>query len=155
MEEIVERLFPDYVIIRTSNIIGHNPWNPHTLFNYLYLALKEEKKITVVESASRNMLDVAHFMKMLDHYLLHYKKQRSTVNIVNARSYQMAEILSAFENFFGVKFVKDHGKISIAKFQAPCTFSGKLMKECGIGLENYLQQVIEKYYPPFKKSLQG
>src|SRR5690242_5688097 len=74
MEELVKRLFPDYIIIRTSNIIGKNPWNTHTLFNYLYNSLKEEKQIRVIDSASRNILDVDHFIKLTNHYLIHYKK---------------------------------------------------------------------------------
>ncbi|MGN6194467.1 MAG: hypothetical protein ACTHOB_05980 [Ginsengibacter sp.] len=155
MEELVKRLFPDYVIIRTSNIIGNNPWNTHTLFNYLYNSLKEEKRINVIESAARNILDVDHFMKLLNHYLIHYKKEPGTVNIVNTHSYQMFEILSEFEKIFETKFMKDKGKIKIAKFEAPCQFSAKLIKECGIELNNYLPEVIKKYYPLFKKTNPG
>jgi dTDP-4-dehydrorhamnose reductase len=151
MEEVVKRLFPDYVIIRTSNIIGKNPWNTHTLFNYLYNSLKEEKKISVIESASRNILDVDHFIKLTNHYLIYYKKEPTTVNIVNSVSYPMFEIVSAFEKIFQSRFTKDNSEIKIAKFEAPCLFSAKLIKECGIDLDNYLPAVIKKYYPIFKK----
>jgi dTDP-4-dehydrorhamnose reductase len=151
MEELVKRLFPDYLIIRTSNIIGNNPWNTHTLFNYLYNSLKKEEKISVVESASRNVLEVEHFIKLVDHYIIHYKKGSATLNIVNTLSYQMFQILSEFEKIFATKFIKDNAGIKIAKFEAPCLFSAKLIEECRIELENYLPQVIEKYYPIFKK----
>jgi hypothetical protein len=151
MEELVKCLFPDYLIIRTSNIIGNNPWNTHTLFNYLYNSLKEERKINVVDSASRNILDVDHFIKLVDHYLIHYKKESATLNIVNSLSYRMCEIVSEFEKIFETKFIKDNAGIKIAKFEAPCLFSAKLIRECGIELDNYLPQVIEKYYPIFKK----
>jgi thioester reductase-like protein len=149
MEELVKRLFPDYMIIRTSNIIGNNPWNYHTLFNYLYNSLKEQRKINIIESASRNILDVKHFMKLLNHYIIYYKKENTTVNIVNSISYSMFEILSMFEKIFETKFIKDNVEIKIAKFEAPCLFSAQLIKECGIGLDNYLEGVIKKYYPPF------
>lgn len=151
MEELVKHLFPDYLIIRTSNIIGKNPWNTHTLFNYLYNTLKEGKKISVVESASRNVLDVEHFIKLVDHYLIHYKKESATLNIVNSLSYPMFEIVSEFEKIFETKFIKDNAGIKIAKFEAPCLFSAKLIRECGIELENYMSNVIRKYYPLFKK----
>jgi dTDP-4-dehydrorhamnose reductase len=149
MEELVKQLFPDYAIIRTSNIIGNNPWNTHTLFNYLYNSLIEQKRINVVESASRNILDVEHFIKLVNHYIIHYKKESATVNIVNPLSYQMFEILSAFEKIFEIKFMRDKAKIKIAKFEAPCLFSAQLIKECGIELNNYLADAIKKYYPPF------
>ena len=151
MEELVRRDSQHYLIIRTSNIIGKNPWNSHTLFNYLYNSLKEKKEINVIESASRNILDVEHFIKLLDHYLVHYKKGSATVNIVNSHSCQMHEILSAFENIFDSKFLKNNATIKIAKFEAPCLFSAKLIHECGIDLDNYLANVIKKYYPIFKK----
>jgi len=151
MEELIKRLFPDYVIIRTSNIVGNNPWNNHTLFNYLYYSLKEEKKISVVDSASRNILDVDHFIKLVDHYIIHYKKGSATLNIVNSLSYRMFEIVSEFEKIFETKFIKGNAGIKVAKFETPCLFSAKLMEECSIELENYLPQVIEKYYPIFKK----
>ncbi|MGN6605065.1 MAG: NAD-dependent epimerase/dehydratase family protein [Ginsengibacter sp.] len=151
MEELVKRLFPDYVIIRTSNIIGNNPWNTHTLFNYLYNSLTEGEKISVIDSASRNILDVDHFIKLTNHYLTHYKKQPATVNIVNSRSYRMVEIVSTFEKLFESKFVKDNIPVVIAKFEAPCLFSAKLMQECGIESDNYLADVVKKYYPIFKR----
>lgn len=149
MEELVKRLFRDYAIIRTSNIIGNNTWNNHTLFNYLYHSLKEKKRITVVESASRNILDVDHFIKLVNHYMVHYKTEATTVNIVNSLSYQMFEILSEFEKIFETKFMKDHATIKVARFEAPCVFSAQLIKECGIELNNYLSVVIKKYYPLF------
>lgn len=152
MEESVKRLFPDYVIIRTSNIIGKNPWNTHTLFNYLYNSLKDGRKISAVESAVRNILDVEHFMKLVNHYIVHYKKEPATVNIVNSLSYPMFEILLEFEKIFETKFMKDNSKIKIAKFEAPCLFSAQLIKECSIELNNYLADVIKKYYPPFTAS---
>jgi nucleoside-diphosphate-sugar epimerase len=151
MEELVKRLFRDYVIIRTSNIIGNNRWNTHTLFNYLYNSLKEEKKISVIDSASRNILDVDHFIELTNHYLIHYRKEPATVNIVNSLSFEMFEIVSAFEEIFESKFIKDNTQIAIAKFEAPCVFSTKLIQECGIELNNYLVDVIKKYYPTFKK----
>jgi dTDP-4-dehydrorhamnose reductase len=152
MEELLKRLFPEYVIIRTSNIIGNNRWNTRTLFNYLYNSLKEEKKISVVDSASRNVLDVDHFIKLTEHYLIHYKKEPAVVNIVNSISYQMFEIVSEFEKIFERKFLKDNSQITIAKFEAPCLFSAKLIRECGIELDHYLADVIKKYYPIFEKN---
>jgi dTDP-4-dehydrorhamnose reductase len=149
MEELVKRLFPDYLIIRTSNIIGRNLWNRHTLFNFLYSSLKEEKRIPIVDSALRNILDVDHFMRLVDHYIIHYKKEPATLNIVNSLSYSMFEIIREFETIFQRKFIRSEAEIKIAKFEAPCLFSAKLIEESGIELNNYLADVIKKYYPPF------
>ena len=53
-----------------------------------------------------------------------------------------------FENIFSKKFIKNHLKVSIAQFDAPCDFSRSLINNCNINLENYLTTVIKKYYDP-------
>ena len=35
IERQIDKLFPNYTIIRTSNLVGNNSWNKHTLFNFL------------------------------------------------------------------------------------------------------------------------
>jgi hypothetical protein len=64
----------------------------------------------------------------------------------------MFEIVSEFEKIFERKFLKDNSQITIAKFEAPCLFSAKLIRECGIELDHYLADVIKKYYPIFEKN---
>src|ERR1051325_4378492 len=40
MECLTKELFSTYTIVRTSNLVGHNPWNKHTLFNFLFNSLE-------------------------------------------------------------------------------------------------------------------
>lgn len=147
MECLTKELFLNYVIVRTSNLVGHNPWNNHTLFNYLYYSLKEEKEINVIESIIRNILDVDHFIQLFDYYLNNYPQQNDTINIINPVSFNMAEILTAFEISFSKTFIKNHLEDSFAYFKAPVILSLDLVNKCNINLDNYLAKVLEKYYP--------
>ena len=152
MERLVSNSFSNYVIIRTSNLVGNNPWNTNTLFNFLYYSLHAQTGISVIESAIRNVLDVDHFIQLLDYYLEHFTPKNTTRNIVNPVSFNMAEIVREFENVFSLKFKKNNSSVSIAYFEAPCEFSLSLMQSCKISLDSYLTKLIEKYYSPILKS---
>lgn len=153
MECLVERLFPNFRIIRTSNLVGQNPWNRHTLFNFLYKSLDEGTKISVPESVVRNILDVEDFITLFNYYLQNIAQKNSTINIVNPISYRMGDIVKMFENIFDKKFHLEHSEIEIAQFDAPCDFSNSLVNACKIKMENYLPAVIKKYYPPANHSI--
>jgi hypothetical protein len=56
MECLTKELFSSYAIVGASNLVGHNPWNRHTLFNFLYNSLKEGIEINLIEPAIRNVL---------------------------------------------------------------------------------------------------
>ena len=152
MERLISNSFSNYIIIRTSNLVGNNSWNTNTLFNFLYHSLQAQSEISVIESAIRNVLDVDHFIQLLDYYLEHFTEKNTTRNIVNPVSFNMAEIVREFENVFSLKFKKTNSPVSIAYFEAPCEFSLSLMQSCNISLDNYLHNVIAKYYPPILKS---
>jgi dTDP-4-dehydrorhamnose reductase len=147
MECRTKELFPNYLIVRTSNLVGNNPWNTHTLFNFLYNSLKERTEIYVTESVIRNILDIDDFIKLFEYYLTHFPHENTTVDIVNPISYNMAEILYEFERIFSTKFIKRPSEDNIAYFQAPVEFSLSLSKKCNISLDNYLPVILKKYYP--------
>ena len=151
METLVKQVFPNHVIIRTSNLVGRNPWNTHTLFNFLYNCLMQNKGVDVNGSTKRNVLDVDHFIDLTDHYLKNYKPVNGHIDIVNPVSYNMDEILKEFEMVFEKKFIRNHSPISIAKFESSCAFSKILFSECGIEMDNYLNTIIKKYYLPVAK----
>lgn len=148
MESLVQESFENYIVVRTSNLVGRNPWNTHTLFNYLYNSLKDGTEINVVESAIRNILDTDHFIELFDYYLCHLHRLNNVINIVNPVSYTMSEILKAFETIFSKSFIANHSEDNIAHFEAPAALSVSLVKSCNINFENYLASVLEKYYAP-------
>jgi len=146
MECLVKDSFSNYLVVRTSNLVGNNPWNTHTLFNFLYNALMAGREISVVESAMRNILDADHFTDLFDYYLKNEYHKNHIINIINPVTFNMAEILKAFEVVFNKSFLKNHVEDSIAYFDAPAGLSLLLLENCDINLDNYLSTVIKKYY---------
>ena len=83
MEVLTTKLFANYIIVRTSNLVGNNPWNKHTLFNYLYNSLNVGNEIHVNEFIIRNILDVDYFVLLCEYYLNHFFTSNSSIDLVN------------------------------------------------------------------------
>lgn len=148
MECLIKKVFSNYTIVRTSNLVGHNPWNKHTLFNFLYNSLKAGTEIHIVESAKRNVLDVDHFIELLNYYLNHFPQKNTTIDIVNPISYKMGEIITEFELVFSKAFIRSHLEETIAYFKAPAHLSLSLVNNCNVNLDDYLARILRKYYTP-------
>lgn len=146
MENLTAKLFPNYIIVRTSNLVGNSPWNKHTLFNYLFNSLNEGNEIYVNELIIRNVLDVDHFVLLFEYYLNHFFTKNCIIDLVNPVSFNMREILSAFEATFSKKFARNQLDDHFAYFGAPCNLSLILVEQCTIPLENYLLNLLKKYY---------
>jgi nucleoside-diphosphate-sugar epimerase len=146
IESLIKKLFSNYLIVRTSNLVGNNQWNKHTLFNYLHHSLITGKVLYVEESVVRNILDVEHFIELFECYLKYSFQRNQVINIVNPRSYKMADILNGFEYVFEIKFKKQPLAESVAHFRAPKSLSLSLANKCNINFEDYLNSVIKKYY---------
>ncbi|HET7115939.1 MAG TPA: hypothetical protein VFI29_05585, partial [Hanamia sp.] len=132
LEDFIADHFANYLIIRTTNLVGNNPWNTHTLFNYLYNAITVNQQITVNPVLIRNFLDAAHFAKLLRVYLSRYETNK-IVEIVNPVSYSMEQIINEFEHFFSKRFnlQKVNEVNDFALFELDAGLTLKLVKECG------------------------
>jgi dTDP-4-dehydrorhamnose reductase len=147
VECMIAEKFPKYLIVRTSNLVGDNPWNNTTLFNYLYNSLQAKKEITVDESVIRNVLDIDHLITFLRFYLDTMYEENATIDLVNPMSYTMAEMLKEFEIYFSDKFIKRYSaQNSFARFEASTLLSEFLVNECSINLDNYVSSLLKKYY---------
>jgi dTDP-4-dehydrorhamnose reductase len=147
IECLVANKFSKHLIIRTSNLVGNNPWNETTLFNYLYNSLKAKNEINVDESVIRNVLDVDHLITVVDFYLNNYYQRNATIDLVNPISHTMAEMLKEFEMLFVEKFViANNTQNNFARFEADTKLSESIMGECNIVLDNYISRLLKKYY---------
>ena len=153
MERLISSSFSNFLVVRTSNLVGNNPWNEHTLFNYLCNALKDGREITVNDSIVRNILDVDHFLILFKYYLTHFLTGNTVIDLINPVSFKMKDILSAFENIFSRKFLTKINGDSFAHFEATSEMTLKLTEYCEISWENYLSSVIKKYYLPVFQTL--
>jgi len=147
IEELIIDLFPKYVIIRTSNLVGNNPWNTHTLFNFLYNSLTLSQQIILNPGLRRNFLDTAHFTLLLKAYLENYPINK-VIEIVNPASFTMAEIISEFERYFSKKFIVTSvwETNDFALFELNTQLSTELFAKCPISTNDYIQCLLKKYY---------
>jgi hypothetical protein len=147
VEKFISNNFRHYLIIRTSNLVGYNPWNCHTLFNYLNHALAVNQQISVNPFLIRNFLDVDHFILLLDCYLKNYEKNK-VVEIVNPESYCMRHVIDHFEEFFSKKFnlqiVKDGN--DFAFFDLNPGLSIELMEKSSVHFNDHITELLKKYY---------
>lgn len=151
IEQLIPGRFSKYLIVRTSNLVGNNPWNPHTLFNYLDNALHSNEEIVVAFEAIRNFLDADHFTALLQAYLNKHEINK-TIEIVNPISYTMQQIIDVFEKFFSKKFnlQKSKSSNSFALFELNTSLSKELMKTEKLDFDNHIESLLIKYYSPDK-----
>ena len=148
IEEFISRNFSRYLIVRTSNLVGFNPWNSHTLFNYLHHALAVNERICVNPALIRNFLDVDHFVSLLQEYISNYPLNK-TVEIVNPESYSMGEIINEFEKFFSKKFTVQFSTVTdFAVFELNPQLSLRLMEKSGVCFRDPIAALLKKYYSP-------
>ncbi len=146
-ERFIREHFENFLVIRTSNLVGNNPWNTNTLFNYLSNAIYTDEPITVNSSVIRNFLDAAHFVQLLEAYLNKYNYHK-IIEIVNPVSYEMGEIIHAFEKHFSKKFIIKEvtGTNDFALFDLDTSLSLDLFSQCNIPAKNYIPFLLKKYY---------
>lgn len=149
IECLIKEKFENYLIIRTSNLVGHNPWNRTSLFNFLYNAISTGKQISLDNSVVRNMLDVDHFVDLLNCFLLKYHSVSKLIEIHNPISYTMADIISEFELFYLKKFItrETEDQNNFAVFELDSTLSTVLIGDSNISLVQYIPGLLKKYYP--------
>lgn len=147
VERLISKSFSEFLIVRTTNLVGDNPWNTHTLFNYLYNAITVNQQISINPVLERNFLDAAHFISLLENYLEVHERNR-VIEIVNPLSFTMAEIVNQFENCFSKKFnLELHSESKdFAVFELNPELSKELFESCHISVQNYIPRLLKKYY---------
>ena len=147
LEHFISKNFQNYLIIRTTNLVGHNPWNIHTLFNFLYHAITVNEQITINPVLKRNFLDANHFSTLLKGYLQKYPVNK-TIEVVNPLSFSMGEIIDEFEKCFLKKFKmkRETETNDFAFFELNNQLSSKLFKVNNISTQNYIPDLLKKYY---------
>lgn len=150
IELFIQQNFINYLIIRTSNLVGNNAWNKNTLFNFLANSIISNTEIVINKSVIRNVLDVDDLAYILNKYLTNNQKFNTTIDLVYPQSFSMKDIISAFESSFKMEFsFKETSKDIFAHFKADLDFSTLLFTKYNkIQETDYLSRIIKKYYIP-------
>jgi len=144
MENLV-RTHTNHLVVRLPQIAGSTP-NPHTLLNYLYNRIVRSERFELWQRATRNIIDVVDVANVVGDLLRNTPMQSATVNVANARSVPLPEIVSAFEAATGRKAVfhtVDRG----GDFPIDVSPITESLQRCGVHFDDgYLNRTIERYY---------
>ncbi len=134
MENYVEKNAQQYLIIRTSNLIGETP-NPHTIANYLREKVQSSEHFEVW-NIKRNLLHINHLCSMTNSFISE-NNLNQTIYLVNPVAYSVLEIVACFEEILNKKAnynLVDKG----ANFDTPIELSQRLFTKIGISSIDYL-----------------
>lgn len=148
MEELA-RTHPRHLIVRLPQVAGRTP-NPHTLLNYLHARISRSESFCLWHKARRNIIDVEDVASITHQLLADPAVRARTLNVANKMSYTMMEIVAAMERAVGKRAIYER---SDARGQSDPYLSIDIGPILGVldaakvhfG-DNYLQEVINKYY---------
>jgi dTDP-4-dehydrorhamnose reductase len=147
MEGIVSQRIGPYLIVRTSNLVGYNSWNKVTIFNFLYSAVVQKKRVEVWTGATRNILDIQHLVSMVN-YVIGKKIINTVVYLINPVDVSVSFILDRIDKYLNV----ETPRIIIAK-GSDWTKDNKLSVKCfndlNLNSVDYIGDLLIKYYPIF------
>jgi dTDP-4-dehydrorhamnose reductase len=144
MESFIRENSSRYLIVRTSNIVGPNSSNPHTIINYLVNHIKELSSFELWKNSYRNILDIDHLYAMVLK-VVELNMLNQTLYLLNPVSLNMVDIVETVESFLQIKAnykVLDIGSY----FEVDKSLSMQLFKALNIGQDDYLLRTLKKYY---------
>ncbi len=145
LEAYIEANAASYLIFRVSNLVGKSV-NNNTVLNFFLNSLKEGSPFNLWVDASRNLIDVDDFYKVVNHIITNRIFENEIVNIANPHNYKVVDIIYSIEQFLGKKanFTAIHKgsdyPINILKIRL-------VFAELSIIFgKDYLANLLEKYY---------
>lgn len=143
IEELIKKKMKRFLIVRTSNVVGNHP-NPYTVTNFFFNKITNGEKFDCWKGAVRNLLDIDHLYEMTLQ-LLKEGVQNETVYLVNPVCYPALDIVREMEETLKLK--ADYSVIDKGvHFKVNTTESERLFKKLGLDINNYLKNLLKKYY---------
>ena len=146
MEAIVIQHCNDYIIFRTSNVVG-KIGNPNTMINYFVKAVVNSENIEVWKYAQRNIIDIDD-VKFIVNKIINAGAKNRTVNIAVRKSEFVSDILHQVEKYLNkttTKIVIHKGsklEIDISEISDELAVIESIK---GNGSE-YIYNILKKYY---------
>ncbi len=100
-EDWIQHNKSKFLIVRTSNIVGHGG-NKKTIINYIADKISTQSKLIIWKNAWRNILDVTLLVKMLDFYIKNYPLN-TTITLCNPLDTKVIDIVKSLENILNKK----------------------------------------------------
>jgi len=144
MERLVWR-HAKFVIVRLPQVAGRTT-NPHTLLNYLYARVSQGESFTIWTHATRNIIDIDDAAAIVIHLLNHTQSRRITVNVANAFSYTIHEIVAVMEKVVGKRAITERADLGAA-YEIDTSQIASIVRDLGLVFDDrYIEHVITKYY---------
>jgi hypothetical protein len=142
LEELV-RARDNCLIVRLPQVAGDTP-NPHTLLNYLYNRIARSERFDLWRHANRNIIDVSDAASIT--FDLVRRDTTGTINVANARSYMLREIVTVFEAMTGRKAIYNLLEKG-GSYTIDTSSIADAVQRCGVAFDDgYLLRTLKKYY---------
>ena len=146
IENIVQKKFNKFLIIRFPEIVGKND-NKTTLANFLYHKIKNKKKFYIWKQAKRNIIDIQDIVLITMSFLKDKNSNNQKINIANPINYSVNEIVKNFEKLSGLKANCNLINKGRNDWQIDISEISEIIKNKKIYFnKNYLYNVLKKYY---------
>lgn len=145
MEGIVKELAKSFNLFRVSNLVGETT-NNKTVFNFFKDHVKSGKHFYLWVNAYRNLIDSDDFYKIAQYAIEHAEYHNRIVNIANATSYKVSDIIKELENFYKV----EANYTELAKgepFTIDTSDALRIMQDLNLSFDEntYLHKLVAKY----------
>lgn len=142
MENLIEKNFDDYLIIRVPNIVGSNN-NKYQLIGFLYDCLIRKIPITVYEKEVRFLLDVydlANILKILDRY------EVKKTDVFFNNGIVVPELLSIIEYITNNNFLVKNIDSSCSSNYSDNSFFISKLENTDMKFNTDVKNIIKKYF---------
>ncbi|MBP9080091.1 MAG: NAD(P)-dependent oxidoreductase [Flavobacteriales bacterium] len=102
MEELIRQRFPDHLILRLPNVVGHTP-NPHTLCNHIRNCILAGRTLAVQTKACRYIMGVDLVAEACTPLITAAKLCENTVNVCLDQPVPVPELVGAMEQLLQAK----------------------------------------------------
>ncbi len=138
IEKIIKKKFSNYLIIRLPEIVGFNE-NPHTLANFFYNKIINNKIFYLFKNTKRNLIDVEDALECCTKIINQKKKDKEIINLLNKTFYTPEKIAKTFEKILNKKI---NYKIKLIKKSNWTNKNNYYFKTD----KKYLENILSKYY---------
>ncbi len=144
MEALVSR-HPRYIIARLPQVAGKTA-NPHTLLNFLYSHITNNKRFTLYRNATRNVIDVNDIVMIVQSLLRDRRARKITRNIANSASCAISQLVSIMEGVLSKSALVDAVDQG-SHYDIDTSLIMPILTDLNIDFNNnYIERIIHKYY---------
>ena len=145
MERLIQTMHSNYLIVRTSNLVGKTT-NPNTVLNFLFQAIQQETPFELWAHAERNLMDVQDVYRVVDYSLKHQYFTNRIIAVANPQAYPVSEIVKALELFIGKK--ANFTRVNKGQpFSIPLADIEKVYADLSLHFDDhYLSNLLQRYY---------